>query len=179
MMAELGAQILDADQAAHRVLADPEVTASLTSWWGPSVVDADGQVDRDRVANIVFESPAERRRLEALIHPRIFAAWAETLQQCRDETTVATAVVIDAPLLFEAGLDQLCDAIVYVDTPEDVRAERVRATRGWSIDEWHRRERMQEPVDAKRAKADHTVENNASVSDLRQRVKDVFSAIVS
>ena len=179
MMNELGARVLDADLAAHRALADPDVVASLLAWWGPSVVDADGRVDRERVAEIVFEAPAERRRLEALIHPRIFAEWAETFQQCRDDPAIAAAIVIDAALLFEAGLDESCDAIVFVDTPEDARAERVMETRGWSLDEWRRREKMQKPLDGKRAGADHIVENSSSVSDLRQRVKDVFSAITS
>jgi len=179
MMGHLGACVLDADQAAHAVLADPDVIATLSDWWGPEVLRPGGQVDRQQVGRIVFEDPEQRRRLEALIHPRILGEWAETLQRCRIDPSVAPAVVIDAPLLFECGLEAECDAIVFVDVPQDVRARRVMADRGWSIEELQGREKMQKSLDIKRSKADHIVENNSSVSDLRQKVADIFSAIIS
>jgi len=178
-MGQLGAWVLDADQTAHQVLTDPEVIASLTDWWGDSVLGSDGQIDRARVAQIVFEDPKQRRRLENLIHPRVFARWAETLQRCRSEPGFAPAVVIDAPLLFECGLDSECDVIVFVDVPEEIRARRVQEGRGWSLAELRRREKMQKSLDIKRDRADHIVENNSSVSDLRRTAENAFTAIIS
>jgi dephospho-CoA kinase len=177
MMGELGAIVLDADEAAHDVLAQPQVVASLTEWWGASVVGPRGEVDRKRVSEIVFEDPKQRRRLEALIHPRIFERWARTIQQARDDQTVAPAVVIDAPLLFEAGLDAECDVIVFVDVPVEVRSERVRANRGWSDEELRRREKMQQSLEAKKAKADYVIENASSVADLHRRVERLFATV--
>lgn len=178
-MGDLGAIILDADEAAHEILSEPDVIACLSDWWGPSVLTSDGRVDRRRVAEMVFGDGEKRRRLEALIHPRIFAKWAETLERVRRDASIAPAVVIDAPLLFECGLDGECDTIVFVDVPEDVRAERVLRNRGWSSQEFRQRENNQKSLDIKREKADHIVENNSGVSDLRQRVESLFSTIIS
>lgn len=176
-MRELGAVVLDADEAAQRVLDRREIVATLKTWWGPSVVEADGRVNRKRVAEIVFQDPDERRRLEGLIHPRISQEWAEALERCRGGGTSASVVVIDAPLLFEAGLDNVCDVIVFVDSPEELRIQRVFEERGWSADELRRRENMQKPLDSKKARADYIVENNSSMSDLRRQVEDVFSRV--
>lgn len=178
-MGELGAVVLDADRSAHEVLNEPDVIGVLTEWWGPCVLGADGQIDRQRVAEIVFEDPSERRRLEALIHPRIFVRWSEALAQCRSEPGFAPAVVIDAPLLFESGLDAQCDVIVFVEVPERIRAQRVQADRGWSPAELQRREKMQELLEAKKARADHVLENNSDTSGLRQAVASLFAAVTS
>ncbi len=179
MMGELGAIVLNADQATHEVLEDPEVVRTLTAWWGSSIVAPDGRVDRQRIADIIFEDPAQRRRLEGLIHPRILARWGQVIEQARHRPGFAPAVVIDAPLLFESGLDAECDTILFVDAPEPLRASRVKEDRNWTESELQRREKMQEPLDIKRAKADHIVENNSSVRELRREVEYLFSTITS
>lgn len=179
MMVRLGATVLDADQTAHDVLADLDVVETLRDWWGDSVVGNDGRIDRQRVAQIVFEEVGQRRRLEALIHPRILARWAEVLERCQGDPSVTKAVVIDAPLLFESGADEYCDVIVFVEVREEVRARRVEETRGWSLEELQRREKLQKSLDFKKDNADYTVENNSSESDLRRCVERVFSTITS
>jgi len=179
MMGELGAVVLDADQTAHEVLADPEVAKVLTEWWGPSVVDPNGRVDRRRVGEIVFRDAAQRRRLEELIHPRIVARWEEVFRRCRGQETAPAAVVIDAPLLLEVGLDAMCDVIVFVEASDDRRMGRVRRSRGWSEDDLKRREKTQKSLDSKRAGADYILENNSGVHDLRRRVEEIFSAVTS
>jgi dephospho-CoA kinase len=179
LMGELGAKVFDADETAHEVLADSEVVETLKRWWGPSVVDRSGQIDRRRIAEIVFKDPGQRQQLERLVHPRIFERWGALLHLYRDEGVAPIAVVIDAPLLFEAGLDEWCDVIVFVDAPENVRLQRLRDTRGWAGDELRRREKMQNTLDSKRIRADYIVENNSSVCDLRRRVEAIFSAVTS
>ncbi len=177
ILGDLGALVLDADQSAQEILDRPDVLGTLVSWWGSEVRDEAGQADRRRIAEIVFDDPQQRRRLEALIHPRIFAAWQEVLRQCQADPAKAPAVVIDAPLLFEAGLDSWCDVILFVEAPESDRARRVQANRGWTQDELERREKTQESLDAKRAASDHVIRNTSSVTDLRRRVEAVFSEI--
>src|SRR6185295_19074935 len=71
LLGELGAVVIDADAMAHAELDDPEVRQTLTNWWGPGVVGTDGKIDRKRIGAIVFNDPAQRTRLEALVHPRI------------------------------------------------------------------------------------------------------------
>ncbi|MEL7474196.1 MAG: dephospho-CoA kinase [Planctomycetota bacterium] len=155
--AELGLLVSDSDRAAKAMLDRDEVSAMLVEWWGERVLDATGRVDRAGIAAIVFEQPHERERLEALVHPLLKAGRSELIERARTEG--APGVVIDAPLLFEAGLDEECDAVVFVAAPRAVRLERLRRDRGWDEHELARRERAQWPIERKREGCSHEIDN--------------------
>ena len=175
-LAELGCVVADSDKAAREALDRPDVRETLVGWWGPEILADDGRVDRKRVAAIVFGDPSERQRLEALVHP-IVRRGRDELRRMAVEAG-APAVVIDAPLLFEAGLDAECDAVLFVDAPRAVRVERVRETRGWDEGELERREKVQIPLDAKRHRSDYEVVNNADPEQLRLRVRRILDQIL-
>jgi dephospho-CoA kinase len=176
ILRELGCVVADSDGFARKALLDPAIKREIVSWWGEGVLDRKtGEIDRRAIASIVFSDPAQRQRLESLTHPwierrrrELFAAAAPT----------AKALVIDAPLLLEAGLKRECDAIIFVDTPDEARSQRVAATRGWTAAQWHAREAAQMPLDRKRLMADHVVVNNGNLDDLRAAVQRVFARIV-
>jgi len=168
-MGELGFVVIDSDREAKAALDRPEVRDELVRWWGKGVLGAEGRVDRKVVAGIVFADAAERRRLEALVHPLVKATRAELVRRAAAEGK--PGVVVDAPLLIEAGSDAECDAVVFVDAPRERRLERVRATRGWDEAELTRREAAQLPLEAKRARADAVVLNDADPATLRRRVE--------
>ena len=172
---DLGCVVIDSDAEAKAALRRPEVRAEIARWWGASVLDAAGEVDRGAVARIVFSDSAQRRRLEALIHPLLKLTRDAVIAEAGERGT--PAVVLDAPLLFEAGLDRECDAVIFVDAPRAERLRRVRA-RGWDDAELARREKSQAPLETKRRSADHVVDNSAGEPDLRARVSEVFSAIM-
>src|SRR5690606_26521710 len=88
-------------------------------------------------------------------------------------------VVLDVPLLLESPLDARCDARVFVDTPLDVREERVRATRGWSPEELARREKNQVPIERKRAAAEYRMDNADSLESVRARVGAIHEELLS
>ena len=155
VMAELGCVVSDSDALARAALERDDVRAQLVSWWGDGVVGVDGTVDRGAVARIVFGDEAERLRLEALVHPLVRVSRGEAIE--RAEAAGARAFVIDAPLLFEAGLDAECDVVVFVDAPRAVRLARVRQHRGWDEAELARRESAQLGNDEKRRRADVVV----------------------
>lgn len=157
--ASLGCLVADSDAQARAALQRPEVVRTLVEWWGKSVLDADGGVDRSRVASIVFERPEERRRLEGLIHPLVRETRGALID--RASTEGAPAVIVDAPLLFEAGLDSECDAVVFVSAPREVRLARVARSRGWDARELDRREAAQWPVEKKRAACGYEIDNGA------------------
>ena len=157
-----GCVVADADAAVRAALASDDVARELASWWGPGVLDADGRVDRRAVGRIVFDDPAKRERLEGLLHPFARADRAKKIEDAR--TSGVVAVVVDAPLLFEAGLDDDCDLIVFVDAPRKVRLARV-AARGWDEAELDRRESAQLSLEAKRRRADAVLANHGSSTD--------------
>ncbi len=174
-LAALGWWVSDSDRSVREILARPETAETLRAWWGPGVLDAQGLVDRGAVARVVFQDPAQRRRLEALIHPLVHAERA----RLRAEAARAGApgVVLDAPLLYEVGLDRECDAVIFVDAPREVRLERVRRTRGWDEAELARREAAQMPPERKRALADAVVVNDGSEEQLRRRVAEALRRV--
>jgi dephospho-CoA kinase len=88
------------------------------------------------------------------------------------------AVILDAPLLLEAGWRPLCDLVIFVDVDRDIRLARAKS-RGWSADEFARREAAQWPVERKRAAADIVLANNGDAESLRQSVCDVWHKYVA
>ena len=175
ILADLGCLVSDSDADARAVLADPEVVEALREWWGDEVVAADGTIDRRRVAARVFADPEARERLEALMHPRIHARRAARFAAAPAGTR---AFVIDAPLLFEAGLDAECDAILFVDAPRARRLARVAANRGWTAGELTRREAAQWPNEKKRAKSTIVIDNAQDEDHtLRPRIEQALKAI--
>ncbi len=173
---ECGARHLDADADARAALDDREVRRTLVEWWGEDVLDDSGSVDRRRVADIVFQDPEQRRYLEALLHPIVIERHERDIARARAEG--AESVVIDAPLLFEAGLDRRCDVIVFVDAPRKDRLRRVREARGWSDQELARRENSQRPLENKRSCAHYVLDNDAGLDKLQSQARDLYQEIM-
>jgi dephospho-CoA kinase len=173
LLAERGAVVLDADRHAHAVLGEPAVLEALVGRWGDSILAEDGSLRRSEVAKRVFgDTPAaiaERRFLEGLVHPRVRQRLkAELAEAARRGVPVA---VLDIPLLFEAGWADACAAVLFVDTPLEIRQQRA-AKRGWSAEELARREASQMPVDEKRAAADEVIpgDNEAAARAAVERI---------
>ncbi len=166
-LAARGFVIVDSDRAAHEALERPAVRETLRSWWGERVLTPEGRVDRRAVAAIVFADAAQRARLEALVHPIVKEARVEAIRNAGAAN--ARGVVVDAPLLYEAGVDQECDAVLFVDAPRELRLERVDE-RGWDAPEFDRREASQLPLDEKRRRADVVVINDSTEAVLDERV---------
>jgi dephospho-CoA kinase len=174
MLAAAGCTVSDSDALIRKQYAMPEVRSQLQAWWGPGILDDSGGVDRAAVAAIAFRDPSERQRLEAFLHPRVEAQRRRIFDSA---SPGSPALVIDAPLLLEAGLADQCSEIWFIDTPEETRNHRVRASRGWSADELARRERAQWPLDRKRAAAHHVLRNDGDPASLRKQVLERLAAL--
>lgn len=176
---KLGAGVLEADAAGYEVLRMPEVEDAIRRRWGDEVFDADGRVDRARVARIVFApppgGPQERKFLEQLVHPKI----GELLRR-KAEALAAQGrqvAVLDAPLLLEAGWDGFCDKVVFVDSPRPTRLRRA-ASRGWSEEDFTAREGVQESLDRKRARADVIIENTGSPEFTQAQIERIWHSLI-
>jgi dephospho-CoA kinase len=178
IMSELGAGVIRSDDLASVEIDAPDVRDVLRQWWGGEVFAADGLPDRQKVAAIVFADAAQRHRLEALIHPRVEVRRADLMVELEAQNKIR-AIVLDSPLLYEVDLDLICDAVVFVDAELALREERSEKSRNWPAGELARREKTQQPLDMKRARADYTVDNNSTLAALRRQVEGVFAQIVS
>jgi dephospho-CoA kinase len=170
-LARRGAVVFDADKIGHRVLQEPAVRQELTDRWGSSILDAAGHVSRAAVAARVFaqtpEGAADLELLEQTLHPRIRQRILAEINQLPNEA--APAVVIDAPLLLEAGWGEVCQAVIFVDAPRETRLARAQV-RGWTADELSRREAAQMPIEEKRRRATHVIQNAGSLAELEAEV---------
>ncbi|MEM9083349.1 MAG: dephospho-CoA kinase [Planctomycetota bacterium] len=170
-----GAYVSNADEISRMILNKPEVIEQLVEWWGDQVLQQDGTADRKAIAGVVFQHPAERERLEGLVHPMVEEVRREQVEEAK--RMGKDLFVIDAPLLFEAELDKQCDAVVFVDAPSKVRIERVIKLRGWTPDELERREAAQLPMSQKRERSDFVVTNDGDISQVKQQVNDIIAIL--
>lgn len=177
LLAEQGAAVIDSDRLGHEQLQCPEVVDQVRRWWGPGVVLPSGAPDRSAIARIVFSDPGELARLEGLLYPRIERRRRELLAELNRDPRIR-AVVLDAPKLLEAGLKGVCDVVVFVDCPRKERLRRAAQTRGWSEEEFDRRERSQFSLDKKRSMSDEVIVNHSDVEALRREVEPLFTTIL-
>lgn len=158
--------ILDADRSGHETLRKPEVKVALRQAFGDSIFDPSQEVQRSQLAALVFGSDDRARQnrltLEQITHPVIRADIRQQLQLARDAGQVEV-VLLDAPILLESGWKELCDAVVFIDTPLACRQQWTAAGRGWTPEELARREASQWPITRKREASDFIVDNSGSV----------------
>lgn len=173
----LGFVVTRSDQRAHAMLERADVINTLVEWYGPDVLDSSGGVSRRALADVIFGDAAERRRVEGLIHPMLHAERRALIERAGLDGVVG--VVVDAPLLFEAGVDAECDVVVFVDCPREMRLRRAVESRGWDEAEFDRRENAQLGLDAKRSRADYVVVNDAGREELAGRVQTLLSEILA
>lgn len=176
VLAELGCEVCISDDVARKVLEMPEVCAAIIARAGSSVALPGGAIDRSALARAMFSDRTLRADIEAIMHPRI-----EALRRAQFAAAPASsrAFVIDAPLLFEVGLDRECAAVIFVDTPRELRLSRVGESRGWDDAELARREASQLALEEKRRRSSDVVENHGDRASLNAEVARVFEAILS
>ena len=175
MFRELGAAVIDADEASHAVYA-PQTPGfdAVVREFGPEYVRG-GQVDRARLGELVFHDDDARRRLNAIVHPLVREWMAErTAEADRDGAEV---VIHDVPLLFENGLEGLYSDVVLVYAPERVQIKRLVEGRDISEDRARAIIAAQLPIDEKRGRAQRVIDNSGSREVTRAQVNRVWDEL--
>jgi len=170
-LSRLGAATISTDQVVHDLYEDPAVRDAVVDRWGPSVV-VEGRVDRGAVARFAFASDEERGWLEGLLWPLVgerVAAW-RAAESLRDPV----ALVVETPLLFEAGLEGNYDATIAIVADEAVRAARAGARGHEALDERTARQLSQAE---KASRATYAVENSGSLRELEQELSGVLAKL--
>ena len=169
LLAARGAMVIDADRLAREVVEPgTDGYAALLDEFGPSVLSADGSVNRATLAELVFADEAARRRLETIIHPRVRAR-AKELEAQADPQAV---VVHEIPLLVETSADGF-DVVVAVDIAEDEAVRRLLG-RGMSADDAWSRIRTQASREQRRAVADVVLDNSGGTDSLSEQVEALW-----
>ena len=162
--------LIDADRVGHEVLGIPTVKDDIRQAFGDFVFDG-AEICRESLAEKVFGSELHHKQalieLEKIVHPEIRRQVEKQLTGITNETDV---VVLDAAVMLEAGWNDLCDTIVFVDTPFETRLKRVEENRGWTADELRRREASQVSLDEKRAVSEFIVDNSGNLENAVQQL---------
>lgn len=177
LLHDWGATIIDAD-AIVRELQRPgtPVFQAIAARFGPGAIAPDGTLERAALRARIVARPAERKALEAIVHP---AVEAERRRLLAEAGTGPGIVVNDIPLLFEAMDSSRFDAVILVDAPEPLRLSRLVSNRGLGADEARGLLRAQMPASRKRARSDFVIENDATRDALRERAWLVWRKLLS
>lgn len=165
LLAERGAQVIDADLLGHDALRPgrPAWHSVVDTFGDEILVEPDMHIDRGRLASIVFSDRAKLAALNAIVHPVIVKRIADELDRLRNSDAI---VIVDAALLTELGLDSIFDVVIAVQAPPAARRDRVGRSRGLSLSEIRARMAAQAPPDEVAARADIVVTNAGSLEDL-------------
>ena len=169
----LGAVVIRADKIGHEVLELPEIQNLLIRQFGQSVFSQKTHtIDRQKMAELVFgaspQALARRRMLEAITHRPIRAEIRKQLDQLLNEKK-ADAIVLDIPLLLESQWDRICDAVWFIDAPEEIRLQRA-LDRGWTQEHFRAREASQWSLADKLAKSSCVVANVGTLEELKENL---------
>lgn len=166
MLADLGAEVIDADRVAHEVMQEggPAYDA-VVSTFGSRILDAGGAIDRARLGAVVFRDAAALRRLEEAVHPAVIAEVGQRIVEA-----TAPVVVVEAIKLIEAGMHRAYDALWVVTAPRAVQIERLVRSRGLTEAEAALRVDAQPPQGEKAVLADRVLVNDGDLQKLYEEV---------
>ena len=169
LLRQAGIPVIDADQVARQVQRPGSVALDkLAAAFGPAIIAPDGSLNRQQLGQRVFDDPAARQELDRIVQPLI----KDTIWQAVDNLRrqgVAN-VVLDVPLLFEAGYDTDCDLVVVVRVSPATELRRLMARNGYSRAAAQARIAAQLPLSVKVAKADVVIDNDGSLEETRRQV---------
>jgi dephospho-CoA kinase len=175
MLAEFGATVIDADKVVHEALRrGSQVYDQVITAFGSAIIGSDGEIRRDRLGHIVFNDPAELRRLEDILHP---AAGAEVNRRVAQAET--PVVVIEAIKLIEAGWHHTCQALWVTTCPAEMQIERLMTGRSLSLDEARQRVNAQPPQSQKISLADVIIDTSGDLAETRRQIEIAWRTITS
>ena len=170
--------MIDADLVAHEVYRpDSDVWREVVEAFGSEIEGPDGEVDRGKLAAIVFGDAAQLERLNRIVHPRTRGLVAERLAQA--EKSGEVAAVVEAAILFEAGWEDMFDEVWVVSAPEETAVARVVEARGFDADSVRDRMRAQMSNEDRLRRADAAIDNSGSPDDLRASVTVAWDRFIA
>ena len=176
---EAGARLIDADRIAREVVRKgSSAYRDIVAHFGMDVLLGDGEIDRRRLAAIVFNDPAAQRALEDIIHPQVKREVDRRVGLIGRQTPEAI-VILDIPLLFEAGMQGGLDAVILVYASERLQLERLMARDGLTEPEALARIRAQMPIESKKALATRVIDNSGSREQTREHTLEVYRQLAA
>jgi dephospho-CoA kinase len=171
LLTERGAILIDLDGIAREVVepGQPSLSA-IAERFGQAVLQEDGKLDRKKLGAIVFADPAERKALEAIIHPAIRAVMKERMAY-HESNTPKKLVVVDVPLLYESKLESYFEQIMVVYVPRETQLQRLLTRDKHTLEDARKRLEAQMDIEVKKERADVLIDNSGSLSDTEEQIE--------
>ena len=175
-LAELGAVIIDADKVTHEVLnPDNEIGLDVITEFGQDIVTPEGNIDRKKLAEIVFNNLEALSRLSQIMHPRMYQIVKDRLEEYRRQNV--NIVVLEVIALIEANWTPLVDEVWVTVADEDTIIDRLKKQRGLSEQEILQRIHSQMPSEERVKHADVVISNNGSIDELKARIRELWQRL--
>lgn len=177
MFQELGAKAIDADQLGHELLRAPlPAYGEVVQEFGKQILDAAGEIDRKRLGAVVFADPLKLLRLNAILHPRIIER-VERLAEQYSASHPHSVILVDAALIFEAGIGGRFRKVLVVWCRPQQQIDRLMAKAGLTRKEAERRIAAQMPVEEKCRRADYVIDSSGSLENTRAQVESLYEKL--
>lgn len=170
MFASMGAEKIDADRIGHELLDDSGIKEKVADIFGTGVLDGD-RIDRCELGEKVFSDTRKLKKLNELMHPVMIRRIKEAIDRIRSER-----IVVDAPLLFEAGIEDMMDTVIAVKAAPGTCVERMMK-KGITRRRAERMIGVQMPLSEKLARADHIIDNSGNLDKTKKGVESIWQRI--
>lgn len=165
-----GVEIADADITAKKISEREDVLQEIGKIFGKDVLSAEGQIDRVKLKEVVFSDKNKLIQLNNIIHPKVM----EEFKKIKENTPKNDIIIFDIPLLFEAGMDKMCDTVILVYADREMQIERIKARDGVSRELAEKIIDAQMSLEDKKEKSDIHIENNGTQEELKKKVEDIY-----
>ncbi|WP_319371354.1 dephospho-CoA kinase [uncultured Ilyobacter sp.] len=172
ILSKMGIRVVDADIVAREVMNSEEIIERITGEFGKNVLDKNGKLDRAKLRELVFSSKEMVDSLNSIVHPFVIAKFQDERKK-----TIRTGetVIFDIPLLFEAGMENLCDEIILVYVDRETQIKRVMERDGSSREIAENIIESQMSLLKKLEKSDISIKNDGTIEELKKKVDKIFS----
>ncbi len=171
----LGVCVIDADEVAHEVTSPGSAGfKKIIEEFGEDLLTPEGNLNRKKLGEIVFSDKEALSELNAIVHPLVI----ENIRQMLVKIERSPCVVLDVPLLFESGMDDLCDEVWVVAVDEDTQVKRLMERDGYNFDEAIRRVKAQMPLEEKVRRANRVLDNTGTIEETKRQVDELFEGVM-
>jgi len=171
---QLGCYIIDADKLSRTLtVKNSKCLTDIVKVFGKDILKSNGELNRKKLGSIVFSNKAAKTELEKIIHPHIIKKTNEVI--AKKYKTVD--IIVDAPLLFEVGLDRVCDKVIVIYAKYHLQLKRLMKRDNLSKQEAEKRIALQMPIEEKMKLADITIDNSGTLAELKKNIKFIYKTI--
>lgn len=173
---EEGIPVICADEIAHQVVeVGTPAYQQITQFFGKEILSPDQSINREKLGALVFQNKEKRKLLNSIVHPEVIKKMEQEIKNHQKNRKLL--IFLDIPLLYESGLENMCNQVAVVYAPETIMIERIKKRDGLSDQEIKNRIASQMSIEEKKEKADYVIDNSKSIAQTKKQVQDLMNKI--